>query len=83
MDENHVLTIEQCKKITATAITSVDAFSDRQVILSYYGGRIIIAGSGMKITGFSKSGGQFSATGEIVSARYAAKGSSFKQKFFK
>ncbi len=83
MDENHVLTIEQCKKVTATAISSVDAFSDKQVVLSYSGGRIIISGSGMKITGFSKSGGQFSATGEIISARYAAKGGSLKQRFFK
>ena len=42
----HSLGIEQCKKITATAIESVDGFSDKQILLSYSGGRIIVLGSG-------------------------------------
>ena len=48
----HSINIEQCKKITATAIESVDAFSDKQIILSYSAGRIVVAGNGMKIVGF-------------------------------
>ncbi len=83
MEEGHSLTIEQCKKITATAIISVDAFSDRQIVLSYSGGRIIVNGSGMKITAFSKSNGNFSASGDILGAKYLAKGGSLKQKLFK
>ena len=79
----HSLTIEQCKKITATAIDSVDSFSDRQIVLSFAGGRIVVTGSGMKIVGFSKTGGSFSATGEISSARYLGKGSPLKSKLFK
>ena len=35
MEDNHNLSIEQCKKVTASAIASVDAFSDKQIILSY------------------------------------------------
>ena len=81
--EGHTLTIEQCKRITATEIISVDAFSDKQIILSYSGGRIIVQGSGMKIVGFSKSTGAFSAAGDIISARYSAKGAGIKQKLFK
>ena len=81
--ENHNLTIESCNRITATDITSVDAFSDKQIVLSYSGGRIVVQGSGMKIVNFSKSTGAFSATGSIVSARYMQKNSSFKQKLFK
>lgn len=82
-NSTHSISIEQCKRITATAIDSVDSFSDKQIILSYSGGRIVISGSGMKITNFSKSGGSFSAAGEITSLRYIGKGSPFKSKLFK
>lgn len=83
MDENHNLSIEQCKKITASAISSVDGFSDKQIVLSFSGGKIVITGSGMKIVNFSKSSGAFSATGTILSARYLQKGGSLRQKLFK
>ena len=79
----HSLGIEQCKKITATAIESVDGFSDKQILLSYSGGKIIVLGSGMKIVNFSKTSGAFAATGDIVSVRYAAKGVGFKSRLFK
>ncbi len=79
----HSIGIEQCKKITATAIDSVNAFSDKQIILSYPAGRIVVAGSGMKIIGFSKTSGTFSATGEITSVRYLGKGMGLKGKLFK
>lgn len=80
---SHSLNIEQCKKITATAIESVDAFSEKQIILSYSSGRIAVTGSGMKIVNFSKTGGTFAATGEIQSVRYISKGLSLKSKLFK
>lgn len=83
MEQDHTITIEQRKKITATAIESVDAFSDKQIVLSYAGGRIIVCGSNLKIAAFSKSGGGFSATGEITSFKYAAKGIKFAKKLFK
>ena len=83
MEEGHNLSIEQCKRITATAIQSVDAFSDRQILLSYQNGRIVVNGSGMKIVNFSKTSGAFSATGEISAVRYMQKGSSLRQKLFK
>ena len=81
--EGHNLTIEQCNRVTATEITSVDAFSDKQIVLSYSNGRIIITGSGMKIVGFSKSTGAFSASGTITGARYVNKGAGLKQKLFR
>ena len=83
MDEGHNLSIEQCKRVTATAISSVDAFSDKQIILSYSGGRIAVTGANMKIVSFSKTGGGFCATGEIFGVRYVQKGGSLKQKLFK
>lgn len=83
MDEGHNLTIEQCKRITATAIESVDSFSDSQIVLSYAGGRIVVTGSGMKIVNFSKTGGGFCATGTVTGARYVPKGGSLRQKLFR
>lgn len=79
----HSIDIEQCKKITATLIESVDSFSDRQIVLSYANGKIVVVGANMKITSFSKSSGCFSAVGEIISVRYVGKGLSFKGKLFK
>ncbi|MDE6585778.1 MAG: YabP/YqfC family sporulation protein [Clostridia bacterium] len=83
MEEGHNLSVEQCKRVTATAVTEVDAFSDKQIVLSYSGGRIVVTGSGMKIINFSKTSGSFCATGEINGVRYLAKGGSLKQKLFK
>ena len=83
MEAPHSVSIEQCKRISATAIDSVDAFSDKQIVLSYSAGRIVVAGNGMKIVNFSKSGGSFSATGEITSVRYLSKGMVLKCKLFK
>ena len=81
METAHSITIEQCKRITATAIDSVDAFSDKQIVLSYSAGRIVVAGSNMKIVNFSKSGGGFAATGDITSVRYLSKGMGLKRLF--
>ncbi|MBD5584948.1 MAG: hypothetical protein HDQ88_07695 [Clostridia bacterium] len=83
MEEGHNLSIEQCKRISATAIVSVDSFSDKQILMSYSGGRIVVTGSGMKIVNFSKTSGAFSATGDISGVKYLQKGSSLKQKLFK
>ena len=75
--------VEQCKKVTATAVSSVDSFSDKQIVLSYEQGRIVVTGSGMKIINFSKTSGSFAATGNVNGVRYLQKGSSLKQKLFK
>ncbi len=83
MEEGHNLTIEQCKRVSATAVSSVDSFSDKQIVLSYAGGRIVVNGNGMKIVNFSKTSGAFSATGEISAVRYIQKGGSLRQKLFK
>jgi hypothetical protein len=78
----HSVTIEGRKKFSATAIESVNSFSDRQIILGYSGGKIVVTGSGMKIVAFSKTGGAFVAVGEIDSVRYTG-GGGIKQRLFK
>lgn len=79
----HALNLEQCKKLTATAIESVEAFSSQQIVLTYSGGKIIISGSNLKIINFSKSSGAFSATGEVICVKYGTKGVKLVQKLFK
>ena len=82
-NDQHILNVENCKRISATGIQSVDAFSSSQLILSYGGGKIVVSGSDMKITAFSKTNGQFSATGNITGVKYAGKSTGLKQRLFK
>lgn len=79
----HSVTIEDCKKISATAIESVDAFSSSQIVLSYAGGRITVAGSGLKIVAFSKGSGAFAATGTVTGVKYASKAVKLSQRLFR
>ncbi len=81
--EGHILTVENRKRLTATQIEAVEAFSPTQLVLQYVGGRIIVTGSDMKITAFSKTSGSFSANGTITSVRYAQKGVGLKQRLFR
>ena len=82
-NEGHIISIENRKRLTATQIEAVEAFSSTQLVLAYAGGRIIISGSEMKITAFSKSTGSFSASGLFSAVKYAQKGTGLRQKLFK
>lgn len=82
-NDQHILNVENCKRISATGIQSVDAFSATQLIISYSGGRIVVSGNDMKITSFSKTNGQFSASGNITGVKYAGKSTGLKQRLFK
>jgi len=82
-NEQHILNVENCKRITATGIETVDAFSSTQLVLSYAGGKIVVSGNEMKITSFSKTNGQFSASGNIFGVKYSGKSTGLKQKLFK
>ncbi len=75
MDEARVQStlIEQQKKITITAVESVDAFSAQQITLTLDNGRAFITGDDLKIVQFSKSDGNFSATGKISGVRFGSK----------
>ena len=75
MQENkHSVIIEQRKNITVSAVESVVAFSEVKIILSLLGGeRMSVLGSGLKITGFSKASGSFTAEGTITSVAYGSK----------
>lgn len=79
--EGHVLTIENRKRVTATQIESVNSFSSSQIVLQYQGGKIVVGGSDMKITAFSKSSGQFTAQGTIDGVKYSRASSGIKGLF--
>ena len=72
LDEKPVQTalIEQRKKITLTAVISVDSFTDKQILLTLDGCRAQVSGDGLKIVNFSKTSGAFSAVGRVDGLRF-------------
>ncbi|MBQ8375230.1 MAG: YabP/YqfC family sporulation protein [Clostridia bacterium] len=84
MQENniHQVTIEQKKSIAVSGVESVLSFSESKITLSLLGGgKLHVAGSGLKISGFSKQNGVFSAEGAIAGVSYGGK--SFAAKIFR
>ena len=78
MQENHIVkhsvTIEQRKNLAVTAVESVISFSEAKILLSLVGGeRMSVIGSGLKITGFSKTSGAFTAEGTVTGISYGGK----------
>ena len=65
-----------------SGVESVTAFSEIKIILALIGGgRMHVAGSNLKITGFSKTSGQFNAEGTVTGVSYGGK--SFAARLFK
>ena len=79
--EEHTLSIENRKRINATKIEAVSSFSASQIVLLCNGGKIVVSGSDMKITAFSKSSGQFTAQGNIDGVKYSNGSSGLKGLF--
>ena len=78
----HSVIIEQRKSINVNAVESVIAFSEVKILLSLVGGgRMQVLGTGLKITGFSKTSGSFTAEGNLTSISYGGK--SFASRIFK
>lgn len=81
-NQNHQINIEQCKKITVSGVECVKAFSEVKIVLALLSGdRLHVAGMGLKITGFIKSSGVFTAEGNITGISYGGK--SFAAKLFR
>ena len=77
MQENskHSVVIDQRKVLNISGVESVTSFSEAKITLSLLGGeRLNVIGSGLKITGFSKTSGSFAAGGTVVSVSYGGKG---------
>ncbi len=83
MQENkHTVIIEQRKTLSVSAVESVVAFSEVKIVLALLGGgKLTVVGSGLKISGFSKASGSFTAEGTVTGITYGGKG--FAAKIFK
>ncbi len=80
--QNHQIHIEQRKKITVSGVDCVRAFSEVKIVLLLLGGeKLHVAGTGLKITGFIKASGVFTAEGNIMGVSYGGK--SFAAKLFR
>lgn len=75
MQENkHIVTIEQKKFLTVSAVESVVAFSEVKIVLALQGNtRMSVVGTSLKITGFSKATGAFTAEGTVMGVNYGGK----------
>ena len=63
-------------------VESVTAFSEVKIVLTLIGGeRMHVVGSNLKINGFSKTNGTFTAEGSISGVSYGGK--SFAAKLFR
>ncbi len=75
MQENkHSIVLEQKKTLSVSGVESVSSFSEAKIVLSLLGGeRMSVIGSGLKIIGFSKSSGSFTAEGTVMGISYGGK----------
>ena len=81
-ESKHSVLIEQRKMITINGVESVTAFSEVKILLALLGGeKMSVTGSGLKITGFSKTNGTFTAEGSVTGVAYSGK--SLVSKIFK
>ena len=73
-DTKHSVVLEQRKSLSISGVESVGSFSEVKIVLALVGGeRLSVVGSGLKITGFSKASGSFTAEGEILGITYGGK----------
>ncbi len=78
----HSICIEQRKNITVNGVESVSAFSEVKIVLTLLRGeKLQVIGSGLKIVGFSKTNGTFTAEGTVSGVSYGGK--SFASRLFK
>ena len=80
--QKHSVVIDQRKNLTVSGVESVIAFSEVKITLSLLDSeRMHIVGTDLKIVGFSKSNGTFTAEGTVISVAYGGK--SLAAKIFK
>ena len=83
MQENrHSVIIEERKSLSVSGVECVSSFSEAKITLVLTSGdRLSAVGSGLKIVGFSKANGTFTAEGTITGVSYGGK--SFAARLFK
>ena len=78
----HSVILEQRKNLNISGVESVISFSEAKIILALSGGeKLHIIGTDLRITGFSKTSGAFTAEGKVLGISYGGK--SFTSRIFK
>lgn len=73
-EQKHSVMLEQKKTLTVSGVESVASFSEVKIVLTLLGGeRMTVIGTGLKISGFSKANGSFTAEGELMGISYGGK----------
>lgn len=71
-EPEYSLTIQQRKKALFTGVTEVESFDDQTVVLHTRGGRLVVTGVGLHVSGLTLEDGRLTLDGEIDSAAYDA-----------
>ncbi|MBO7525203.1 MAG: YabP/YqfC family sporulation protein [Clostridia bacterium] len=72
------------KVFSATEVKDVLSFSEKDIKLVLTSGkRLFIEGGGLKITGFDKSCGKFSAEGDVSAIRFSGAKENVLKRMFK
>ena len=73
-DSKHSVVLEQRKSLSIGGVETVSSFSEVKIVLTLLGGeRLSVVGTGLKITGFSKTSGTFTAEGDVIGISYGGK----------
>ena len=81
-ESKHSVIIEERKSLSVSGVDCVSSFSEAKITLVLTSGeRLTALGTGLKIVGFSKANGVFTAEGSIVGVSYGGK--SIVSKIFK
>ena len=84
MDNSHIITVYDKKRVNATTVLEVLAFSEKEVKFRLTDkSTLLIAGNNLKIVGFDNNTGNASIIGDIISIKYKTKEDSFLKKVFK
>lgn len=67
---NHVLRLDERKKLTMTGVTEVASFEDTAVVLHTCMGTLIVQGRELQLKNLSQDGGQVEVDGVISSLAY-------------
>jgi hypothetical protein len=74
-ETHHQVTVDGQKSVTVSGVEGVLSFSETKITLSILGSRRLhLEGSGLKILGFSKENGNFTASGAVHRLSYGGKG---------
>lgn len=80
---NHILHMDNRKKLDITGVTKVLTFNEEVVIINTIMGGLNIKGRGMKVNKLNVDNGEMSIEGEILSLIYTNKDNGNRESFLK